>query len=208
MTITTYTDREIALTKQLSAMTSTATEYQKASDKMAWNHIERDALSVRVAELEKENEAFEKCLETENSARQNVVEMRSILAIENDTLRQQLAAATQLAQLNGEIAAELKADKLALEAAIEDSRKQEPVAVVGSHWNRGGGFDLHSFTSQPQAGTKLYATPVVAPDVLKDAVKQIPAAAFRHGLSLVKTADGFTLLRLGTVTAAMGGTND
>lgn len=41
-------------------------------------------------------------------------------------LRQQLAAATQLAQLNGEIAAELKADKLALEAAIEASQKQEP----------------------------------------------------------------------------------
>ena len=42
-------------------------------------------------------------------------------------LRQQLAAATQLTQLNGEIAAELKADKLALEAAIETSRKQQVV---------------------------------------------------------------------------------
>ena len=42
-------------------------------------------------------------------------------------LRQQLAAATQLAKLNGEIAAELKADKLALEAAIETSRKQQVV---------------------------------------------------------------------------------
>jgi len=52
-------------------------------------------------------------------------------------LRQQLAAATQFAQLNGEIAAELKADKLALEAAIEAS--------------------------------KLFAAPVVALDVLKDA---------------------------------------
>lgn len=39
----------------------------------------------------------------------------------------------------------------------------------------------------------------------RDTVKQIADAAFRHGLSLVKTDTGFELLRLGTAIAAMKG---
>jgi len=52
--------------------------------------------------------------------------------------QKQLALAQQLAQLNGEIAAELKAERDTLrqqlaeaQALIEASRKQEPVATVG-----------------------------------------------------------------------------
>ncbi len=125
MTITTYTDREIALRQQLAAMTATATEYQQAADKMAMAH-----------------------------------------KVERDTLRQQLAAATQLAQLNGEIGAELKADKLALEAAIAASRKQEAVAWI----KNGFRFRFSRPNTEPPLGwDALYAAPVVAPDVLKDA---------------------------------------
>jgi len=40
----------------------------------------------------------------------------------------------------------------------------------------------------------------------RDTAKQIADAAFRHGLSLVKTDTGFELLRLGTAIAAMKGT--
>lgn len=126
MTITTYTDREIALQK-------------------------------RVAELER-------CLQNESAARKNVAEMRATLATENDTLRQQLAAATQLAQLSGEIAAELKSDKLALEAAIEASRKQEPVAFLEMKYEGG-----HEYLAETYEGATnsfpVFAAPVVAPDV-------------------------------------------
>ena len=99
-------------------------------------------------------------------------------------LRQQLAAATQLAQLNGEIAAELKANKLALEAAIESSRKQDAVLYqrrmkpdYGPHWTTWEDCSratfkhyltvpkLRGWTNEARA---LYAAPVVAPDVLKE----------------------------------------
>ena len=53
MTITTYTDREIALRQQLAAMTDTATEYQQAADKMAMEHkVERDTLRQQLAEAQ------------------------------------------------------------------------------------------------------------------------------------------------------------
>lgn len=84
-------------------------------------------------------------------------------------LRQQLAAATQLAQLNGEMAAELKADKLALEAAIEASRKQEPVGYVPALGfdmvkEEGGWARLEGNPSSLHV-LPVYAAPVVAPDV-------------------------------------------
>ena len=104
-----------------------------------------------------------------------------------------------------------------LEAQIEASLKQEAVAVVGSHWNRGGGFDLHSFTSRPQAGTKLYAAPVIAPDVLKDAERYRHLTksyditlAILFGISYGNfTTDAEILNKINAaIDAAMGGAND
>ena len=53
MTITTYTDREIALRQQLAAMTADRDEYQQTADKMAWDHkVERDTLRQQLAEAQ------------------------------------------------------------------------------------------------------------------------------------------------------------
>mgnify|MGYP000718192793 CR=1 FL=1 len=112
MTITAYTDREIALQAQLAAMTASRDEYQQAADKMAMEHkVERDTLRQHIKHIG--NDA---------------------LRSENHELRQKLAEAQ------------------------------------------------------------------------RDTAKQIADAAFRHGLSLVKTDTGFELLRLGTAIAAMKGT--
>ena len=84
-------------------------------------------------------------------------------------LRHQLAAATQLAKLNGEIAAELKADKLALEAAIESSRKQEEavawlITAAGTKRQEVQLCKPYRLLTNERV-RPLYAAPVVAPDV-------------------------------------------
>ena len=57
MTITAYTDREIALQAQLAAMTASRDEYQQAADKMAWDHkVERDKLRQQLAEAQRDAE--------------------------------------------------------------------------------------------------------------------------------------------------------
>lgn len=56
------------------------------------------------------------------------------------------------------------AERNAALARLAGLSKQEPVCVVGSHWNRGGGFDVHSFSSQPNAGSKLYAAAGASPE--------------------------------------------
>ena len=131
-------------------------------------------LQKRVAELEKENAAFEKCLETENSARQNVVEMRSILAIENDTLRKQLSEAqAQCKKLEQELDAFDKSENsfmrkaIELEAMVEASRKQERVGIVKQKRGANGTFVL--WNKYPSAEMELFAAPVVAPDVPTEA---------------------------------------
>jgi hypothetical protein len=93
MTITAYTDREIALQAKLAAMTASRDEYQQAADKMDWSNDVNQLMAEHKHEVE--------------------------------TLRQQLASAMRLAQLNGEIGAELKADKLALEAEVERLKGSE-----------------------------------------------------------------------------------
>ena len=69
MTITTYTDKEIALKAQLAAMTAERDEYQHAADKMAWDHKE---------------------------VRDRWIPMFDALQAESHTLRQQLAEAQAL----------------------------------------------------------------------------------------------------------------
>jgi threonine synthase len=52
MTITTYTDREIALQAQLAAMTASRDEYQLAAVMMVWDHkVERDKLRQHIKHI-------------------------------------------------------------------------------------------------------------------------------------------------------------
>jgi hypothetical protein len=52
MTITAYTDREIALQAQLAAMTASRDECKQSADKMAWDHkVERDTLRQHIKHI-------------------------------------------------------------------------------------------------------------------------------------------------------------
>jgi hypothetical protein len=137
-----------ALRTALTELTSTATEYQQAADKMAMEHkVERDALTQRVAELEKER--LRLCGEVSN---------RNMRALEGDKAQ---AAFDRL-----------YAEHEALLTQIEASWKQVPMAweLFFDNGNSNG------FTSDKGEAAEfgenkrpLYAAPVVAPDVLKDA---------------------------------------
>ena len=178
-------------------------EYQQAADKMAMEHkVERDTLIQRVAELEDQiNDHTALC-----------IKRFAEVTREREALRQQLAEANSEVEMwkataNASVDFEnsrLHQQLAEAQALIEASRKQEPITKVSNcatlYQNRR--FSILGFTNSPiEIDTPLYAAPVVADDVLK----QIADAAFKHGLSLVKTADGFDLLRLGTATAGMGG---
>jgi chromosome segregation ATPase len=80
---------------------------------------ERDALK---AELNTTEVLLEECKMDWSG---DVTQIKAEHKHEVDTLRQQLASAMQLAQLNGEIGAELKADKQALEAEVERLKGSE-----------------------------------------------------------------------------------
>ena len=141
-----------ALRAALTEFASTATEYQQAADKMAMVHkVERDRW----------------------------IPMFDALQAENHTLSQQLAEAqVQCKKLEQELDAFDKSENsfmrkaIELEALIEASRKQEPVAwLITAAGTKRKEVQLckpyRLLTSERVR--PLYASPKVAPDVLKDA---------------------------------------
>ena len=111
MTITTYTDKEIALKAQLAAMTAERDEYQHAADKMAWDHKEvRDRWIPMFDALQAESNTLRQQLAEANSE----VEMWKATAnasvdFENSRLHQQLAEAQALIEASRNEALELAA---------------------------------------------------------------------------------------------------
>jgi hypothetical protein len=175
MTITTYTDREIALQAQLAAMTASRDEYQQAADKMAWDHkVERDTLRQHIKHIG--NDA----LRSENhELRQQLEEMRDELYCTEESLDAASAALPEKYnekfsngfECMGDFAltlgvaftseiSDLRQQLAEAQAAIEASRKQEPVARYIGECSDGS---LVQLLDDPKKGADLFAAPQAVP---------------------------------------------
>ena len=182
------------LVTALTELASTATEYQQAADKMAMEHkVERDWLKAEVERLKTAAKYAEHIDATPANQRET---MLHDLITERNELRQQLAKA---------------------QALIEAIRKQEAVAWAYTHDNgRVDYFDcidpVEHARIEGSYKTKLYAAPVVAPDVLKDADRYrwlreyLPSDDINFDDALVAALNPEELDAV--IDAAMGGTND
>jgi hypothetical protein len=143
MAITNYTDRELELTQRLSDFSVklvAANQLAQLNGEIAAQlKRERDALQEEVARL---NDDVATHMRVAVRAIDGCVELK----VERDTLCQQLAEA---------------------QALIEASRKQEAVAEITEAYLATGVVEWKVHQGNPiDVGTKLYAAPVVAPDVL------------------------------------------
>ena len=90
-------------------------------------------------------------------------------------------------------------------APATELREQEPVGEITAE-DMGRPFNAirigtHFYKEVPPVGTKLYTSPPAQRKPLTDELNQIEKDLSFHGLTLVKTATGYAVLKLGQITA-------
>lgn len=136
-------------------------------------------------------------------------------------LQKELALEKQLAKLNGEIAAELKAESDTIrhqlaeaQALIEASRKQKPVAYEEFAIKYANGtqltYDVRPNIPSYVAVRPLYAAPVVADDVLKELlwIRTFFAKAPANGGVVIKNIKGQEVSKWIDCADSLGGANE
>ena len=181
-----------ALCTAVTELASTATEYQQAADKRAMDHkVERDWLKAEVERLKTAAKYAEHIDATPANQRET---MLHDLITERNELRQQLAEAQSL---------------------IEAGRKQETVAwlitAAGTKRQEVQLCKPYRLLTNERV-RPLYAAPVVAPDVLKDAERYQWIREYLPSTDMSVDDDLVAALTPqeidAVIDAAMGGTND